>query len=160
MRLSNALKIVLLLALASGCGASALSTNARIAQAMVEIQATAETVVRDGRVDASVQAAQAVADNGGTIVEAEQAATAAAARWVCAVEGHRVYEIAMRTYVDALSLAAAGATFDLVMVLPLLGRSVRAYRALQTCLGTLGADLPAAPDFLDLIPTEWSVPNE
>lgn len=148
---------LILLALAAGCG-GALKTNARIAQGFVELQAAAEPVVRDGRVDASVLAAQAVREAGGPIEEAQSAAAAAAERWECAISGHRIFGRAVRTYVDALSLMAAGENFELSAVLPILGRTLSSFSDLRVCLMTLGNEsLPELPAFLELIPNEWGV---
>lgn len=158
-RLPLLIASLLLIALAFGCGGAAEKINARIATGFVAVQAGAEPIVRQGRVEAAVAAAQAVRDRGGNSDEATHAATEAAESWACAVNGHRLFGIAVRTYVDSLTLATIGGTFQLDYLLPLLGRALASYRELRACLASLGSNaLPESPAFFDLIPTEWSLP--
>lgn len=150
--------VLVALAVLSGCGNAALKTNLVVATGFVETQAQAEPVIRRGRVEAAIQSAQSVRDSGGSIEEATAAAAAETERWECALDAHAIFALATKTYVDSLTLAAAGDTFELSYMVPLLGRAVRSYDALRRCLVSLGRDdLPETPDFIRSIPVEWNV---
>lgn len=144
------------------CGCSAvLKTNARIAGAMVEIQERSESVIRRGRVEASVAAARAVRDSGGDIEAAVEAADGVRDRWSCAIDGHQVYSIAVGTYVDTLTLVSVGGEFEFAMVVPLLGRALATYRELRECSERLGLTIfRELPQVLEQVPTEWNVAGD
>lgn len=144
----------------AGCGSQAVKINATIARAMLEVQAQAGPVIRDARVEAGVNAARSVHDAGGLEADAQLAATAAAARWECAIDGHRFFALAVGSYVDAIVLWQAGTDFELTDTIPFVRRALDAYRVLRACLHSLGSELlPDVPSFLRLIPPTWSDPQ-
>jgi len=146
-----------LVALAAGCGNSALKMNAGIARAMLEVQATSGPLIRELRVEAGVDAGRRAHDRGEPVEEAQAAARAAAGRWQCAIDGHRLFSLAVGTYIDALVIAQANDAFKFEDVIPFVRRALDTYRALSSCLRSLGSDaLPAAPGFLNVIPPGWA----
>ena len=151
--------VVLLLAgLLFGCGNEALKINASIARSMLTVQSETGPAIRQARIDASVSAGRDVHDAGGTQDEAQRAATQATRRWQCAVDGHRMFALAVGSYIDALALWANGEAFELVDILPFVRRAIDSYRVLSSCARSLGSQLlPEAPAFFDLIPPTWSV---
>jgi len=141
-----------------GCGNEALRANATVARAMLEIQAESGPIVRELRVSASVNAAREVHDSGGDEATAQAAATETSRRWQCAIDGHRIYALAVGSYIDALALWLSGEDFELLDAIPFLRRGLDSYRVLSSCLRSLGSDaLPEVPSFLNLIPPTWSV---
>lgn len=143
----------------AGCGSLALKTNAQIARAMLTVQEESGPLIRSTRVDAVVATVQASHAAGEPESVARQRADELKEDWQCAIEAHRIFSFAVGAYIDALVLVNAGADFQMVDVLPFVARAVNTYRALSSCLSTLGhGDVLPVPDFLSLIPTEWSIP--
>lgn len=144
-----------------GCGNAALQTNATVARAMLEVQAESGPLVRELRIDAATAAAREVHATGGNEAAAQAAATSAASRWQCAIDTHRIYSTAVGSYIDTLVLWQAGRDFELSDSIPFVARALDAYRALTSCLSSLGSDaLPTVPSFLDLIPSAWGVAGQ
>lgn len=151
--------LVLLSCLALGCGNEALRINAGVAGAMLEVQSASGPVIRAARVKAGVDAGRAVHTSGGSEPEAQSAARSAADEWMCAVNGHRLYSLAVGSYIDTLALWAAGRDFELADAIPFVLRALDSYRVLSACLRSLGSEaLPETPSFLDMIPPAWSAP--
>ena len=141
----------------AGCGSSALKTNAVIARAMLTAQEESSPLIREARIEAVVETVRASHAAGEPESVARQRADEMKVDWECAIDGHRVFSHAVGAYIDALVLVNAGADFQLVDVLPFFVRAVNSYRALASCLATLGAgDVLPVPEFLGLIPTDWS----
>lgn len=152
------LAFVVLSVLFVGCGNEALKANVSIASAMLEVQSASGPVIRAARVEAGVSAGRDVHDSGGDEASAQLAASSAARRWQCAIDGHRIYASAVGAYIDTLALWAAGLDFELTDAIPFVRRALDTYRALVSCLVSLGSDaLPAVPVFLDSIPPLWEV---
>ena len=153
--------LVVLSALFVGCGDQALRTNAAVARAMLEVQAESGPIIREQRINAGVEAGRAAHARGEPEQIAQAEASAAAERWTCAIEGHRLYAGAVGSYIDSLALYAAGDGFDLLDALPFVRRALDAYRLLVSCLSSLGSDaLPEVPSFLDMLPPTWNVSTE
>jgi hypothetical protein len=148
---------VLVAILAVGCGNEALRINAGVARAMLEVQAESGPVIRELRVSAGVEAGREAHARGEPEATAQAAASSAAARWSCAIDGHRLYSLAVGAYIDTLALWVAGRDFELVDAIPFVRRALDSYRVLSSCLRSLGSEvLPEAPSFLDMIPPTWS----
>lgn len=147
---------IVLAAFASGCGNEALRINTSIARAMLEVQAESGPLIRELRVAAGVSAGHSAHARGEPEAVAQIAARAAASRWQCAIDGHRLYSIAVGTYIDTLALWGAGEDFELTDAIPFVIRALDTYRVLASCLLSLGSEvLPAVPAFLDVIPPMW-----
>lgn len=145
-------------ALSLGCGNQALSMNAEVARAMLEVQSSSGPVIRGLRVSAGVEAGRVAHESGATEEQAQAFALRAANRWNCAIDGHRIYSGAVGAYIDALALWNLRADFQLADALPFVSRAIDAYRFVSSCLNELGSDaLPELPSFFDLIPGSWSL---
>lgn len=141
----------------AACGNTALQVNGEIARAMLEVQSSSGPVIRELRVNASIQSARDVHDSGGNEAAAQAAAENTARSWQCAIDGHGIFATAVSAYVDTLSLWNAGQDFALSSVLPYVMRAVEAYRFLASCMTSLGSDaLPEVPAFMNLIPSTWA----
>ena len=144
-----------------GCGSNALKMNANVARVMLEVQAESGPVIRELRVDASVESARQVHESGGDEEAARAAATRTANRWQCAIDSHRIYQSAVGAYIDSLALWYVGDDFNWTDAIPYVVRVLDMYRALVSCLRSLGSSaLPAVPAFLDLIPSTWGVASD
>lgn len=140
------------------CGNEALRLNTAIATGMLEVQSASGPVVRQLRSQAAVSAARRVHDVGGTEVEAQAAAETEADSWQCALEGHRIYALAVGTYIDTISLWSNGRDFALLDAFPFVQRALDSYRFFASCLASLGSDvLPEVPEFFNLIPSTWNM---
>ena len=150
--------IVLCTVMLFACGNEALRMNASVAHVMLEVQSESGPRIREQRVAAGVHAGSEVHRRGGLEAEAQVAARQAASLWDCAIDGHRLYSIAVGTYIDTLSLWASGRDFGLAEMWPLLRGAVSTYRVLFSCLSSLGSSLlPEVPAFLSIIPPSWNV---
>ncbi len=150
--------VLLFVLLSTACGSSALKVNVGIAQVMLEAQVEAGPLIRAQRQNAMREAARAAHDRGEPQDVAELAARTVAGRWECAVNTSRIYSTAVGSYIDALSLWAAGRDFALLDAVPYIRRALGAYRATTACLLSLGSTLlPATPVFFDLLPPAWGI---
>jgi hypothetical protein len=149
--------LVLLALLLLGCGASVDAVHAGIARGVIEAQVAFEPVIREARRDAMTAAADRVHGAGGTREEAEAAIELEGRRWLCAIDGHRIFAAAGATYIDALWLEQVGSgAFELATLAPFLRRILDAYRAIASCTTSLGTELPV-PSFLDLLQPSWGL---
>ena len=150
--------LVLALFIALGCGNQALQVNAEIARAMLEVQSTNGPMIREARVNASVTAARAVHERGGTESEAQAIATDTASHWQCALDGHGIYATAVSAYIDTITLWQTGQDFEIEDILPFVRRAIDAYTFLASCMTSLSSDLfSEEPSFFSLIPSAWSM---
>ena len=160
--LSLLVAVALLAGLSVGCGAPALQINATVARAMLEVQSASGPVIRQLRVEAGIQAGREAFDAGEPEPVAQAAARTEAARWQCAVDGHRIYSSAVGAYIDTLVLWLAGADFEIADAIPFVMRAAGAYASLRSCIDSLDAPeldpiVIENPTFLDLVPPGWGV---
>lgn len=138
----------------SGCGNQALKANAVIASGMLSVQEESNPVIRRARVAALLEAAEQAHEGGLALGETLARVEETKEEWTCAIDGHALYSAAVTSYIEVLALVNAGAPFDIVTLIRFGVRALSSWRALDSCLESLGVDFPT-PDFVNLIPLSW-----
>ncbi len=144
-----------------GCGAGELSFHVEAARGFHDVRVETEPIIRRARIAAMTAEARRVHELGGSEAEARDAAEHESRRWECALSTHRLYGVAVATYVDELALASLAEDDDISLfdrVRPYIGRVVDTWRLTFSCVEELfpGA-LPGVPDILNLFPPSWNI---
>lgn len=161
--------VAAMLASTAGCGAGHFDVLAPIGRGAQDLQISSEPVIRGLRRQAIEQAIRAVYEAGGDRATAELARTRTERSWQCPVNGHRTYGSAVSAFIAALWLAEKAGeepadgdgdgVIELADFLPLALEVVNLYRAIANCANSLEPGQLPVPDFLDLFPASWEVPN-
>ena len=138
----------------SGCGNGALKVNAVIASGMLSVEEESNPVIRRARVAALLEAAEQAHEQGLALGETLARVEETKEAWTCAIDGHALYSAAVTSYIEVLALVNAGAPFDVAALVQFGMRALSSWRALDSCLGSLGVDFPT-PEFVSLIPLSW-----